>query len=118
MRFDPRWFGTELITFDEFMKKLTHFAFRRCERSAAERGGPVHPAKRLAVSLLGRPQVSFLFEPLEKRIQAPRTDAVSVARQLLDDPQAEDGTFHGVVKHVETDQARVQIAVGHFAFLI
>ena len=68
------------ITFDEFMKKLPHFVLRCCQGLPAQWSGSVHSPERLAVSLLGRTQVTLLFETLEKRIQAPRADAVSVTR--------------------------------------
>src|ERR1035441_3182733 len=100
------------------MKKLPHFAFRRCQGFPAQRSGSVHSPERLAVSLLGRSQVPLLLEALKKRIQAPRTDAVSMARQLLDHSQTEDRAFHGVVDHMEPDQARVQIAVGRGVVLL
>src|SRR5579863_3011938 len=97
------------------MKKLPHFALRCCQRLPAQWSGSVHSPERLPVSQFRRSQVPLLFEALEKRIQAPRTDAVSVTRQLLDHSQTEDRTLHGVVEHMEADQARVQIAVGRSA---
>jgi hypothetical protein len=41
-----------------------------------------------------------------------------VTRQLLDHSQTEDRTLHGVVEHMEADQARVQTAVGRSVFLL
>src|ERR1035438_2844693 len=108
----------DLIAFDEFMKKLPDLALRCCQRLPAERSRPVYPPERLAVSPLRRPQVPLPFETLEKRIEAPRTDAVSVTRQFLDHPQTEDRAFNGVVEDVEPDQARVQVTVGGGIFLI
>lgn len=94
------------------MKELPYFCLRCCQRFSPERSCPVYSPQRLAVSLLGRPQVSLLFEALKERIQAPRTDAVSVTRQFFDHPQTEDRTFNGVVEYMEPDQARVQVTVG------
>jgi hypothetical protein len=36
-----------------------------------------------------------------------------VARQFLRHLQAIDGAFHGVMKYVQADQARVEIAIIH-----
>ena len=100
------------------MKKHSHLALRCRQRLPAERSRPVYPPERLAVSPLGRPQVPLPFETLEKRIQAPGTDAVSVTRQPLDHPQTEDRAFHGVVENMEPDQARIQVTVGGNIFLL
>src|SRR5579863_9399109 len=94
------------------MKKLAHLVFRCRERLPAERRGAVHASQGFAVPLLGRSQISFFFQALEKGIEAPGTDAVPVTRQLLDHSKTKDGTFHRVMEDMEPDQPRVQIAVG------
>jgi hypothetical protein len=100
------------------MKKLPHFALRCRQCFPAHWSGSVYATERLSVSQLARSQVPLLFKALEERIQAPRTDAVSVAGQFLDDSETEDRTFNGVVKHMEADQAGVQISVGRGVFLL
>ena len=101
----------ELVTLDEFMKKFPHLAFRCCQRFPSQRGRAIHTPQGLAVSPFGRSQVSFLFEPLEERIQASCTDSVAVPRELLNHAQTEDWPLHRMMKNVEPNEAGVQIAI-------
>ena len=51
------------------------------------------------------------LEPLEQRIQTPRTEAVAVPRKFLDHAQTEDRPVSSVMKNVQPDQPRIQITV-------
>jgi hypothetical protein len=54
---------------------------------------------------MGRSQVLLLFKPVEKRVEAPRTDSVSVLGKLLDHAKAEDRSFDRMMENVKPDQA-------------
>jgi hypothetical protein len=95
----------ELITFDEFMKKFPDFAFRGCERFPAQRSSAVNAPQGLAIPQFRRSQVPFLFQTLQERIKTSRADAISVTRQFLYHPQAEDRTFDRMVQYMKPDQA-------------
>jgi hypothetical protein len=94
------------------MEEFTYFVFGRGERFSALGRSPVDAAEGLAVALFGRSEIAPLFEGLEQRIHAAGTDAVSVMREFFDHSETEDGTLHRVMQDVETDQARVQVAIG------
>ena len=49
---------------------------------------------------------------LAAAIEASGTDAISVTPKLLDHAEPEDRTFGGMMQHVQTNQTRVQRAVG------
>jgi len=53
-----------------------------------------------------------LFQTMQQRVEAARTDPVSVPRQFFDHSQTEDLAFDSVVQHMKANQARVQIPVG------
>lgn len=48
---------------------------------------------------------------MKQRIKSPRTELVTVPSELLDEPETENRRFGGVMKNVETDQARVQVLI-------
>ena len=52
------------------MEQFAHFAFRCCQGFAAEGSGAVKTAQRFAVALFRGPEIAFLFEPFEQRIEA------------------------------------------------
>jgi len=109
------WIGPDrhvkLVTLDEFMKKFPHFVLRCRQGLSAERRGPIYSPQRLAVALPGGSQVPLFFEPLEQRIQTPRTEAVAVPRKFIDHAQTEDRPVSSVMKNVQPDQPRIQITV-------
>ena len=51
-------------------------------------------------------QIPSLFEPLEKRIETTRTDAVSVLCQFLNQTQTEDGVFNRMMQDVERSRIK------------
>src|SRR5579859_4632175 len=91
--------GNVLFPFNKFTKELAHLASRRQQRFPAQRGRPVDSPERAPVSLLHRPQIAFTLEALQQRIEAPRTDPITMACQLFDHSQAEDRTLDGMMEH-------------------
>ncbi len=56
-------------------------------------------------------EVAFLFEPVEKGVEAAGADTVAMAGELFDHAEAEDRFFDGMVQDVEANQAGIEIAV-------
>ena len=61
--------------------------------------------------MLSRAQISLFFQTVQKRIKRPETDLIAVPRQFLSHLESKDRPFHGVMKNVEADQARVEVTV-------
>jgi hypothetical protein len=93
------------------VEKLSYFAFGCGERFSPKRRGPVNSPERFAIPLLCGFQVSLPLEALQQWVQTARADFVTVARKLLDHAQPEDWLLHSVMKHVQTNETRVQITV-------
>ena len=96
---------------DEFSKQFAYLVLGGLQGFPAEWRGAVHLPQGLAISLCGGSQVSFLLQPMKKRIEASWTDPVPMPGKLFDHAQSEDWLFGGVVQNMQAYQARVQITI-------
>jgi hypothetical protein len=58
-----------------------------------------------AVPFLDGAEIAFTFQSVQQGIQGSSTQPVTMASQLLDNPQPEDRLFRRMVKDVQSDQA-------------
>src|SRR4051794_38890349 len=98
------------------MKQFPDLGLRGRKCAPPLRRRAIHLAQRFPVPQLARSQIPLLLEIVQQRIQRPGTDPVPVAREFFRHPQAEDRLLHSVMQHVQTDRARVQVAVIELRF--
>jgi hypothetical protein len=100
-------------TFDQFPEEFPNLCAAYIQGSTSERRDPVDAAFPAFAPLVARHQVALAFESMKYRVHRAGTDLVSVVLQLLDDRQAENGAFVGMMEHVKADHAAEEILVGH-----
>jgi hypothetical protein len=64
----------------------------------------IDASQRFAETLAGRAQVALLFQTVKDRIERAGTEFIAVSSQLLDEPEAEDTAFRGMMKNVKSYQ--------------
>ncbi len=92
-----------LIVFEQLAEQFPDSLFGGDERPASCGRGPIDAARGAADPLLGRRQITLLFEPMQDRIKRARADFVAMPLQLLDHGEAVDRLFRRMMKNVEPD---------------
>lgn len=60
-----------------------------------------------------RGEIAFFFEAVQQGVKSSGADVVAMASEFARHRQAKDGAFDRVVKDVQANQARVEVAVIH-----
>ncbi len=93
----PKHFPEKLV--DAPARRVQHLATKRCNFIDTPPGFPI--------ALQVRAQIALILQPMQDGIKSSSTQFVSMARQLLRDPNSVQRFFGGVMEDVETDQPRI-----------
>lgn len=99
--------------FDEFAKQLPDLRPADRESATAKRRDPVNAPLPAFASLGSRHQVALPLQSVKYRVHRPGADLVPVSAKFLDDRQAENGAFLGVMENMKADHAAEEILVDH-----
>src|SRR3990167_2843696 len=101
------------IALNDLAEQLADLRLDRFQRCSPFRGGTVVTAHRLAVAFFTGLEVATFFQSVQQGVQRARTYAVTVVAQLVQHGLAVDFPFHGVMQHVERNQAGEEEVVCH-----
>ena len=95
--------------FVQLVVQLVHFLFGSGERPAASRRDPIE-APAIPCGILRRLEQPGALQSVQQRIESPRSDAVSVMRELLHHRQAEDRPLRRMHENVNANQSVKKLA--------